>query len=232
MSPLQQALGLAGTVLQAFLLGILLQRGHARSSPIFALYIGWIVTSQALFGLWPEQFYTPQFWLVHKVAEGALRFGVALELAHRIFRGFPGAAASALNLMLVVTAVTAFTTAAIYSPTANYADIIGIVVPRVAQGTAWMFTALAALVLWYRIPLAPLQRAVLMGITPYLLLFAAGMGLLQTLGWHWRVAIGYVTSLSFIGLTAYWTVVAWKTHPVEALPGFAARSPSADRTAA
>lgn len=228
----QYAIGYVSTALTAVLLATLLKRRHAASAPLLTLYVAWITLSQTLIALSPEQFHTQNFWLVHKVAEAALRFGIALELAHRIFRGFPGAAASAMNAILAIAAIAAFATASIYSPRATYTEIVTVVVPRVAQATAWMLTALSLLVLWYRIPLTSLHRAVLLGMTPYLLVFSAGMALLQSAGWELRNQVGYVTALCFVCMVGYWTVVAWKTQPVEALPGFAARSPSVDRTAA
>src|SRR6185369_2745000 len=86
-----------------------------------------------------------------------------------------------------------------------------------ASAAIWMFTALAALVLWYRLPLAPLPRAILMGYAPYLLVFTIGMSLLfNAASPQVRVLVGYVDPLAFFVLVNYWVRVAWRTAPESA----------------
>ena len=86
-----------------------------------------------------------------------------------------------------------------------------------ASAAIWMLTALAGLVLWYRLPLAPLPRAILMGYAPYLLVFTIGMSLLFHAGSpNIRVLVGYVDPLAFFVLVNYWLRVAWRTAPESA----------------
>jgi hypothetical protein len=85
-------------------------------------------------------------------------------------------------------------------------------IPRMASAAIWILTALAALVLWYRLPLAPLPRAILMGYAPYLLVFTIGMSLLFDPGsQRIRVWVGYVDPLAFFVVVNYWCRVAWHT---------------------
>src|SRR5687768_4851176 len=162
MTIFQLAVGWFGSLLELALLAGLAKHGYLRTAPLLAAYVAGVFATQTLIGLWPDRFHTPEFWLVHKIVEAALRLGMVLELAHRLCRGFPGAAASAMNAILVMLAATALMVVSIASPQATYTEILTVVVPRIAQGTAWTLTALAGLVLWYRLPLMALDRAILL----------------------------------------------------------------------
>jgi hypothetical protein len=222
MSPVERAVGSVGLFVALILLLGLLRRGHGRGLPVFTAFIAGHLLTQGPIALDPERFYRWQFWLFHDTATAALRFGVALELAHRIFRGFPGAAASALNGVLVVTVITAMAIVGMYSPDASYTQITTQIVPGIAHGTAWMLTLLAMLTLWYRIPLAPMPKVILMSYAPYLLLFTGGRSLIGQMGWDLRQEIGWVIVLTYFCLQLYWTWAAWTfpaTQPVfETLP--------------
>ena len=113
-------------------------------------------------------------------------------------------------------------------PDATYTRMHAEAVPRMASAAIWMLTALAVLVLWYRLPLAPLPRAILMWFAPYLLLFTIGMSVLFDPGsQHLRVWVGYLDPLAFFILTNYWLRVAWRTAPESALLSPPAPSPTA-----
>jgi len=162
--------------------------------------------------------YTRQTWIANEVVTAALRFGLALELTYRIFGAFPAAAATARRVMLTLLVVTA--AMAMSAEASEYPLFATFVVPRLATGTVWILTALAALVLWYRLPLASLPKAILIGLAPYLLVFTVMMNLLASVGWQYRTWIGYVNTLSYSALLAFWSWVAWRTAP-EAAPSYA-----------
>jgi hypothetical protein len=231
MSALELTLGWMGILVGLALLGGLLWRRHWRHLPIFTAFVVAQLLTQGPIALDPDRFYRWQFWLLHETVTAALRFGVALELANRIFRGFPGAAATALNGVLIVTALMATGIVGMYSPQATYSQIITEIVPGIAHGTAWILTILAMLTLWYRIPLAPMPKAILMGYAPYLLLFTVGRSLLGQMGWDLREEIGRVLVLAYMSLRIYWIWAAWTfpaTKPLsEAFPPSAAAAVTA-----
>jgi len=207
MSVLQRVVGIVGTLQLATLFAILILRRHYRLSPIFTLYAGGVCATHVALGL----FYVKETWIVHQAATAALRFGVALELAQRIFGAFPAAAATARRMMLgllVVTGVLAMSTG---SP--DYDQFITLTVPSLATGTVWILTALAALVLWYRLPVTMMQKAILIGLAPYLLVFTVMMNLLASLGWQYREWLSYVNTASYMALIGYWTWTAWRNAP-------------------
>ena len=212
MSGPERIAGVVGTLLLVVLLVPLIRKGHWRTLPFFTALAVFVIATQGAIGVSPQRFYRWDFWLFHETVAAALRFGVALELAHRVFRGFPGAAASALNAMLAVVAITAVMLVGIYSPNASYQYIVTELVPGIAQGTAWIFTMIAALALWYRIPLGALPKAILMSYTPYLLVFTLGRGLIAESEWASRAPIGWVTVFAYNVVNVYWIWVAWR-HP-------------------
>src|SRR5689334_7565909 len=102
MSPLQRLISIVATLQLGLLFWILLRRRHYRLAPFFTLYVGGLCATHIALGL----FYAKPTWIVHQAVAAALRFGVALELAQRIFGSFPGAAATARRVMLVLLAIT------------------------------------------------------------------------------------------------------------------------------
>ena len=208
MSLAQQVFGWLG-ILQGFLLfAALLWRGHYRRLPLFTMYVGGVRVFNVVYILHP----TWETYMLLQVVTAALRFGVALELTYCIFGAFPAAAVTARRVMLVILAATAVTALATAPLDVTYTRMHAESIPRMASAGIWMLTALAGLVLWYRLPLAPLPRAILMGLAPYLLVFTIGMSLLFEPGsQRIRVWVGYVDPLAFFILTNYWLRVAWRT---------------------
>jgi len=210
MSRLQIAIGVAAMLVEIGLLAGLVRRGHHRREPFFALYIAGVVVTNGALGLW----YRWDVWLIHQAVTAALRFGVALGLGVAVFRHFPAAGLAARRVALFVLFVTL---AGLFAsrPEVSYTHIVSVVVPRIANGAVWLFTGLAALVLWYRLPLTELQKAILLGFAPYLLVFTVAMNALGSVGWQLRNVVGYVDNLSYLALMGYWCRVAWRANALE-----------------
>ena len=75
--------------------------------------------------------------------------------------------------------------------TVDYVTFLEEVQPRLLNGTVWIFTAIAGLILWYRLPVAPLHKSILLGYVPYLLYDAVFLKALLQASWQ-RDLIGYV----------------------------------------
>ena len=222
MSLDQQVFGWLSVVQSALLLGTLLWRGHYRRLPLFTMYVGGSNAFDAFYGLHPSW----ENWMLLQVVNAALRFGVALELTYRLFGAFPGAAATARRVMLVILVFTAVTAIATAPLDVTYTRMHAEAIPRMASAAVWMLTVLAGLVLWYRLPLSPLPRAILMGLAPFLLLSTIGMSLLfGPEAARARAWVVYVIPLASFVLTNYWLRVAWRTAPES--PKVPAPSPAA-----
>jgi len=210
MSVAQQVFAWLGAAQGFALFGTLLWRRHYRRMPLFVLYVGGVQVFNVVYALHP----TWETYMLLQIVAAALRLGLALELTNCIFGAFPAAAVTARRVMLLILVATAVTAMATVPPDATYTRMHAESVPRMASAAIWMLAALAALVLWYRLPLAPLPRAILMGYTPYLLLFTILTSLLFGPGSpHVRVWVGYLSPLAFFILTNYWLRVAWRTGP-------------------
>jgi hypothetical protein len=224
MSILQWVIAGVSALQLVGLLGVLILRGHYQRMPLFTIYVGGVTLSNAMYILHS----TWETWMLHQVVTAALRFGVALELTRCIFGAFPAAAVTARRVMLVILVFTAVTAITVPTPGPEYTRMHAESIPRMASAAIWILTALAALVLWYRLPLAPLPRAILMGYAPYLLVFTIGMSLLFDAGsQRTRVWVGYVDPLAFFVLVNYWLRVAWRTAAESAMLPAPAGPPSA-----
>jgi hypothetical protein len=223
----------------------LLVRGRYRTCPSFVLYLLVILAGDlllllgprhldvgsALFGLLGEKgFYSRSFWLIDQLAINLARFVVALELAYRTFRSFPGARATARGVLFVLVGVTLVSVVAVtpqvsaIDPDDRVKQIFGVLQPRVLNGTVWLLTGMAALVLWYRLPVDRFHKAILIGLVPYLLVFTIGLNATETYGWgnslvQWRNLI--ITS-AYLLLMGYWARAAWAPHA----PPAVARGPA------
>jgi len=215
MTPLQVVIWALGQLQMIALLAILIVRRHYQRLPIFTVFAGGTIASATFLKL----NYTWNGFMIYSVVLAALRLGVALELTRAIFGAFPAAAATARRVMFAILLVTAVIAFLMTSPSATDTRVHAEAVPRLGATVVWILTALAGLVLWYRLPLAPLPRAILIGYAPYLLVYTVGLSLLFSAeAQPYRTLIGYATSLTFMLLVAYWMRVAWRTAPETSAP--------------
>jgi len=212
LTAVQAWIAYAGTITLAIVLAGVLVRGHYRMWWLFALYLAVTLVSTVMLVAWPSRFYTTDFWQGKEMALNFLRFAMALELAYRTFRAFPGALATArwsLLFVLLVTLGVVFFSGGNH----DYQSFLADVHPRVLNGSTWLFTAIAAIVLWYRLPVHPFHKSVLLSYVPYLLVFSVCMSLLGSAGaagWEGMWPVRYLNQLSYVALTAYWAHAAWR----------------------
>jgi hypothetical protein len=210
VDPLQAAISYSGLVVRVFaFLGLVVSRRY-RECYSFALYLPAVAVPQFLELAWPERFYRWDVWLVKEALHALLKFTIALEVSVRTFRAFPGALASARGVVFLVAVVTLVGIVTTPGPALEYTTAAGRVLPRALGGTAWLFLAVTALVLWYRLPVRPLQKAILIGFVPYLLAFTIVMNALDSFGWHLRTQANYLQAVVYWLITVYWAYAAWR----------------------
>lgn len=208
MSLTAKAIGLAGVALLLLTLAGLVVRGRWRQWYAFALYLPVIAAFSAAFVFLPD-LWTPEVWYVQANVLNALRFAVALELAARTFRAFPGARSTLRPVMLLVLIVTFAMLVAFPWSAVEYQSFLEELQPRLLNGTVWLFTAIAALILWYRLPVAPLHKSVLLAYVPYLLFELLFLRVLVARSWQ-VPALGYLNQAAYLLLVAFWARVAWR----------------------
>jgi hypothetical protein len=166
--------------------------------------------------LGPHGFYTKTFWLGKELTLNLLKFLVALELAYRTFRAFPGARSTARRVMLLLAIATLVSVLAV-TPQVSATEasvvnqMIGRLQPRVLNGTVWLLTGIAAVVLWYRLPIDRFHKAVLTAFVPYLLVFTILLNMIDAHNWDdaVREQASAATTVAYLLLLAYWTRAAW-----------------------
>src|SRR5262245_55216110 len=194
------------------ILGIV-KRGRLRLCRMFVLFLVVVCVTDILPTLWEAQFYTKDFWLFRESLHNVLRFAVALELAYFAFRSFPGArsTARALLLFLLVTTLASVLWASWeFRRLPEFFEIIGQIQLPQLMGIIWLLTGIALLILWYRLPVDRMHKAILLGWVPYLLIFTFGLKLAAAYGWNEVIPkVNYVTTGAYFLLLGFWAVAAW-----------------------
>jgi len=227
MSSLELRLGQIGTLgLAAVLLGIV-ARGRIRLWYSFALSLVINLVHQVFVSFWPETFHRRDIWAAKEAALHLVRVAMVVEITARVFRRFPGAMAAARRVVVLILAVTFVLALLVGSDWSHYEGFVGQLMPRLLNGTIWLFTSLAILILWYRLPVHWFPKAILLSYVPYLLVFTVAMNALGELGWQKAAWADRANAIAYFVLLLYWTWLAWRADPVRPVP----RQPE-DRSAA
>jgi hypothetical protein len=224
MTTVQAWIAYAGTLALAIVLAGVLVRGRYRTWFFFALFLGVSLLCTLLMLCWPRLFYTRDFWQGKENALNLLRFAMALELAYRTFRAFPGALATLRWVLLFVLAATLLAVIAVSGGAGDFPSFMADLQPRVLNGSIWLFTAIAALILWYRLPVHPFHKAVLMSYVPFLLAFTVSMSAWAKLeagtstSWQRNWFVTHPYQLAYLALMIHWSYAAWRRVEEPARP--------------
>jgi hypothetical protein len=200
--------------LLALLLGML-WRGRVRQCWSFGAYVIAILAGNTLVSLWPARFLIPSFWIFKQTVYDSLKLAIALELLYRTLKAFPGTWRAARLVVLALLSVSAI--ALVLLATSSSYLALWEWQPSVVTAAVWLLTATALLVMWYQIPVQDWPRAILLGFTPYLLVFLTLVDLLRRHGWNLNRRIGIVDSLAYLALVVFWARAAWRHEPAGAL---------------
>jgi hypothetical protein len=233
--PLELVVAILSQVLVlATLVGLVVRR-HLPSCRVLSLFLLVVfVTDTAMLAdalLWKNgTFYSRWFWVSKETLLNGLRIAIILELVTRVFGRFPGARATARVLLFVVLGLTAASVAAASGGLSlAFESLAGQLQPRIVTGTTWLFAAIAALVLFYRLPIESMSKAILLGFVPYLIFKYLVLELWTANNWP---AQGWMASLDawlWVLLLGYWARSAWQPfreiifppRPVPAVQGSA-----------
>lgn len=202
-------LAMAGT-----LVGLLV-RGRARQYLTFVAYLCAFLTCETMVVVAPKRFYTPEFWMAKQALYDILRTTVALEMAWRVVRSFPGALRTARWLALALLGGATLLLAS--GPHRAPYNVVFTWQPRVVACTAMLFTLTALLVAWYHLPIRAFHRAIMGGFAIYSAFFATLLSLLQRWSWKYRVVLSAIDTLVFLAVALWWMRTAW-TVQEEVMP--------------
>lgn len=188
----------------------LLARGRWRLSWFLSAYVPVVLICETLVAWWPRVFFVPGFWMAKQIVYDVLKLGLALELAWRTFRVFPGAGAAARRVVLVILLLTTIVTIAASGGGVSYLKVAGDLHPRVINGTIWLLAATLGLAQWYRVPIHPFHRAILASLGAYLAVFGVLLRLEGLHGWAAQPYLNALDPLAYLLLTLYWAHMAWR----------------------
>jgi len=215
--------GLQFVVAHAVKLGLLVllvgivRRGRLGQCWSFAAYALAILLGNSLVSFWPSRFYNSSFWLVKQAAYDTLKIAVALELAWRAFRAFPGAMRTARLAVLIVLAASTCALA-LLTPARSYTTLWAWQ-PAVTTASLWLLTATALMVVWFQVPLLDWQRAIMLGLAPYLLVYVVFFDLLRRRGWALLSPLATSETLAYLALVVFWAWAAWQPAPARSAAG-------------
>jgi hypothetical protein len=221
MTELQWWIGAVSVLITAVLLAGLVVRRRYRSCYTFSVYLVTVLAADTLILLWPEIFHRWAFWILKENVHSLLKFAIALELALRTLQGFPGARATARAVVLLVLLVAlGGMLAEPLDPRLELYDLASRLHPRILNTAIWLFTAVAVVILWYRLPVDAFHKAILLGFVPYLLVFTVAINALASVGSRLQVLVGYVHPIAYLLVLVYWTYAAWRPQeaPFRAAP--------------
>jgi hypothetical protein len=188
------------------LLAVIVLRRRLRQCWAFPAYLVAILVGNTLISIAPSRFYTGSFFVYKQGAYDLLKMAIALELTYRALRAFPGAWRTARMALLFVLTASTFVLATL-TPRSSYGRLWEWQ-PSVVTATVWLLTTTALLVVWYHVPVRDWQRAILLGLAPYLLVYVTLMDMLRRRGWELRAEIGVLDSLAYLAVILYWTRAA------------------------
>ena len=179
----------------------------------FSTYLVVILLCNSLVSFWPEHFYKPWFYLVRTGLYDSLKVAIAIELAYRTFQAFPGARATARQLLLLL--VIASSAALMAIPwDSSYGAALFEWEPRILTATIWLLNALAVVVIWYRVPIHAYHKAILLGFVPYLLVFTILLRMLRHYGWDILPFVQSAEPAAYLLLMGWWAWAAWEPEGV------------------
>ena len=208
MTEAQALVAHAARLALVVLLAGMVWRGRVPQCWAFGVYVVAALVGNTLVSLWPSRFYTPEFWVVKQGVYDILKPAIALELAWRAFRAFPGALRTARLVLLLLLGVSSVSLAAL--PTRPAYAVVWEWQPGIATAGLWLLTATALMVVWYQVPLSRWQRAIMIGLAVYLLVFVTLLGLLKSRGWGVGTFVATVEATAYLALVAFWAWVAWR----------------------
>jgi hypothetical protein len=189
---------------------------------LFVVYIGLVagygvvVTVRPDFVVWPV-------WVMTELALAAVALLTGLEIGVRLIAARRGARPHAARAVLVVMALTLLVVV-VGTPTpalgpvlhTSAADVDAFerafrLLPGLAYGSAWLFTALWHVARRFKIPLSRLHRAILVGFAVFSMLLAFSLGVLDGPR-HARLVSDVLTG-SFLVLLLVWAWAAWAPEP-------------------
>lgn len=199
---------MVGTVQLLVVMAGIVWRGRWQSWYSFTLYLVLVIVNSTIV-LADPSLWAPGPWMFYLTAVGVMRFAVAIELALRVFRRFPGARATLGPVLLFVLVVTLVLVVNHTPAQADYATFLREFEPRLLNGQLWLYTWIAGLILWYRLPIAAFHKEALLPYVPYLLFQVVYLHAFVERSWT-IPAVGWINQAAYLVTAHFWMRAAWR----------------------
>ena len=200
-------------MLAAAILGLVWRRRY-RLCLSFFVFLWAVLIPDALVALWPERFYTRAFWTLKETAQTALMIAVALEMAYLAFGAFPRARVRVVALLAVLAGLTALVlTLQPPSMIDPYEEWLGRLTPICYAGIVWLYVSTVVVAAYYRVPVHPFHRAVILGFVLYLTISTGALGTLGEAGQGVYSTIKPLGPAAFAATEGLWAWAAWRRLP-------------------
>jgi hypothetical protein len=184
----------------------LVRRRRYRYCYAFAAYVGVQLTVNTA-GLFVSAVSASwDVWRYKELLYALLRLGIAAEIAFLIFRALPRARARAVTLLLIAAAVLLVALLRDYDVTNSY-TLARDLTSRFSYVTIWTLISILGLVVWYRVPLHRLHKALLHGM---LWLLVAHFAAVSAAGRFGSDVVGSLYNACELVIVMAWFVVAWR----------------------
>ena len=214
MTGFQRATGWTAVALLGFILVGIFRNGLVRVCRWLPPYLGAVLLGDLAILIWPELFFGWAFYLAKETAYGVLKLALAVDLGATMFAAFPGAAATARHASLIALVAIGLVLVAAPPAGVRLDDLAVVLHPRLANGTALLLLVLWFLALWYHVPTHRFHRAILAGLSAYLLVFTIILGYLVKPGARWHPVVSLADSLGYLALLGFWVREAWRPEPL------------------
>ena len=159
-----------GPVLEIGVLVGLVRRGRLGRAWILPVFLLAVLGADVIVAISPSQ-NTWRFWLLNEALHAVLLLALVIEVAWRMMRHLPGPALALSLLLLVLTWATG-----LVLREAPREHVLFEVIPRLLASTAGLYIGTFLVQACFRIPVDPLHRAVLLGLSPWMLIYAITWG--------------------------------------------------------
>jgi hypothetical protein len=164
---MRTALLWAGPLLELAVVAGLIRRGRIRHAYLLPVFLVALAVSAVTVGVCATC-NTWRFWIAKESVHAGLALALGVEVAWRVFRPLPGARGVAAATAAAVALLTGFVLFA--APNEHPAVAL---LPALAGGLACFYTGLVLTMMSFLIPADHLHAAVLLGLSPYMVLYAA-----------------------------------------------------------
>jgi hypothetical protein len=196
-------------LLVLLLLGLIVHRRH-RLCSAFVAYTVAVTIGNRLVMTWPDTFFTSWFWSLKEVVYGVLKVAVVAQIGLLTLSEFPRARRLFVWLIAVVSAAALAAQFAPHSVRSGYLTWLSVVSPRGQVAVLTLIAVTLGLVAYYRVPVHPFHRALLLGFVLYLGAYTGSTTLVR----EWGVAgYDYCAALdpaAYAASVGVWVWGAWR----------------------